>query len=190
MKLSRTRLIVYTIILTIGVLWLTNTTQQLKTHTDSNIAKEPQFSWKTLNTTIWELKTDTANQQSIITTQEFRYQNSTNSSQFNQPKVYLINDNSITSITSEHGKSQDDTIFEFNKNVNITQQNLINKEKVNLKTEYLTYNITSETVSTDDKIQINFPQGKITGSGFHGNLATRDFTVKSNVKTELNPQQQ
>lgn len=188
MKLSRIRLIVYTLILTIGALWITNPIQKISPQPEKTQDAVPQFSWKTQDTTIWSLKTETPNQQSIIATQQFSYKNDDKSSQFLQPKVFILEDESITSIMSDNGQTQDDAVINFNKNVNITHylNDKDNQDLVQLKTDYLTYNAQEQSISTDSAIAITFPQGQLTGTGFTGSLETRQFQIKSNVRTRLN----
>lgn len=185
-NVPRLRLVIYTLLLTLGTLWLTYPTQQSALEQTPDTPSELQFSWSTTGTTLWTLsKTDA--QQSIISSEQFLYQNETQSSQFTAPSVFIIEDTSIANIRAQFGESQQDSQIQFMDGVEVSLQQTASNEVVRLNSDNLLYNTQTQEFTTLAPVEIIFPQGILSGTGLQANLNSREFKLNANVKATFYP---
>ncbi len=186
MKLSRARITLLTFLMAAIVLWVTSPEKSSKTTTNLN-QKTQEYSWETRNTTLWKVTPNQPEQQTIIQTQQFNYRNEQKSSEYIMPTVTRIDSQSISTLSSELGYSENDTLLIFDKNVNLVQQNLHSDSITRLTTEQLNYNTATQELTSAHEVEIEFDQAKTTGRGFKAQLENQHFTINHDVKSVLNP---
>lgn len=185
MNLSRVRFLAFTVLLTLAVLWITSPVQKLTQKQDSSTIEAPQFSWQTENTTVWNLSSTPDSSQSIISSENFLYQNENQSSDFVNPKFYVIDGNTITLMQSDTGHTADDATIFLNGNVTLKHQN--EQDYLNLNTSTLRYNSVTQKIETDALFTLTFPQGTLSGQGLQADLENNEFLVKAKVNTTFYP---
>lgn len=187
MKLSRLHVVLLSLLLAIIALWITN--QQSTTDSEQqNISGDRMdYSWQALNTTIWKVTQDSQAQKTIIQADSFLYKNESKESQFTQPDVMIINQNSNTQVTSQKGHSINDQLITFEKDVAVTQKNIDAQQTTQLTTERLHYNVETNQVFTDQTVLVKQGSSQITGKGLQADLKSLEYEFKSDVKGVYHP---
>ncbi|HHT00642.1 MAG TPA: LPS export ABC transporter periplasmic protein LptC [Thiomicrospira sp.] len=193
MRLSRLRILLLTLLLAIITLWITN--QQTKQDSSDKVSsgKPLAYSWQAIDTTIWKISAQEPNQQTIIHAENMHYKDKIKLSEFSQPNVTLIDNNTVTTLTSVKGKSIDDQLITFEDKVVLTQSEAlptsvkaqkldITKQPTILKTNSLTYNSKTNQLLTDANISISQYNGVTTGKGLRADLTKSEYKLLSNVK--------
>lgn len=189
MQLSRLRVILLTLLLATVALWVTNQQTQSLTTKPTEKTKPLAYSWQAEDTKIWKLSPQEPNKQTIIEAHNIHYQDQLNKSEFSAPAVHIINNNTITKLTSKTGESIDDKEVSFNGNVKIEQSTAqSNQTQSTLKTSSLSYNTETNQIYSDEKVSITQYNGQTTGTGLRANLNTSEFEILSDVKGTYNPQ--
>jgi len=187
MKLSRLKIILLTLLLASIALWITN--QQSSQVAEPKIQQtlQPAYSWQATDTKIWQVKRSEQNQQTIIEAESILYQEQTQSSQFTKPQVQLIDGEQITQLNSQTGRSVNEQVITFEKDVIIKQTEPGQVSPTTLLSEHLEYNTVTNRLSTDQKVSITQYNGQTTGVGLSADLGTSEFTLYSNVKGQYDP---
>lgn len=189
MQLSRLRVILLTLLLAIVALWVTNQQTQSLTYKPTEKTKPLAYSWQAEDTKIWKLSPQEPNKQTIIEAHNIHYQDQLKKSEFSTPAVHIINNNTITKLTSKTGESIDDKEVSFNGDVKIEQSTAqSNQTQSTLKTSSLSYNTETNQIYSDEKVSITQYNGQTTGTGLRANLNTSEFEILSDVKGTYNPQ--
>lgn len=187
MKLSRVRLIFFTLLLTIGVLWLTQPSEYGSSKIDIEAAPASKFSWQTSGTTSWNLNIDSPNQQSIIKSQEIVYLEKTQTSNLKSPEVFIIDSNTLTTINSKTGQTTEDNVIHFNDSVLLTHKDTNTQEVLNLRTEQLTYNVEQQQLTSEVEVNVDVDNNRLNGIGLNADLKAGDYEVRQKVTSILYP---
>jgi len=199
MRLSRLRILLLTLLLAVVTLWITNQQTQPSNTDDSTAGKPLAYSWQAINTTIWKFSPQEPNKQTIIHAENIHYKDEIKMSEFTQPNVTIIEDNSVTTLTSVKGHSVDDQFITLNDNVIIRQSEIMpaspqeqgnqsTNQPTTIKTESLSYNSDTNKLSTDAKVSISQYNGETTGTGLRADLTKSEYELLSDVKGSYHPQ--
>ncbi|QCU89611.1 LPS export ABC transporter periplasmic protein LptC [Thiomicrorhabdus sediminis] len=183
MPLSRLRLVIITLLLAAVALWLSKPERSLTTDTQAPLAQLP-YSWQTQDTTIWQLQSNTLKAQNIIHSERFTYQNDDKRADFTKPKLWLLDDNSLTQLQSEKGFSLNNQLITFEEQVIITQNRTNNKtdQAQQLQTERLSYNQQTQQLYTDADVTLIQSNGVTTATGLEIDIEAKEYRLLSNVK--------
>ncbi|QBZ82998.1 Lipopolysaccharide export system protein LptC [Hydrogenovibrio crunogenus] len=147
-------------------------------------------SWQIFESTSWQIPKLTPNtKQTIIYSDEVFYQNKTKQSRFKNPYIIQDKETSAFTIKSLQGQSVNDQIVHFNGDVVI---HMVEKqspsENKTLKSEQISYNTLSETLTSKVYTEIIEPGLMISGIGFKANMTSGKYRFLSDVKTVYQPQ--
>lgn len=206
MSLARIRILLFALVLGAIALWITNQ-QPATSDILSQQAKKPlSYSWQAIQTTVWNLNPAEPEKQSIIQAKSILYKDFEKKSEYLQPRVELMDKKTISTLQSESGDSQEDNVLNFKNNVVITQRanttadstsqadktdNKTDSKPHNtftLTTDFISYNLQTNQLSTDAKVTIKQYNGQTTGTGLKANLKTTDLELLSDVKSTYYPQ--
>ena len=185
MSLSRVRFLTFTVLLTLAVLWITAPVQKLTQGQDSTSIEAPQFSWQTEKTTVWNLNPSPNHSQSIISSESFLYKNENKTSDFVNPKFYVLEGNAITITQSNTGHTANDATIFLDGDVTLKHKN--EQDYLDLNTSTLRYNTETLKIETDAFFTLTFPQGEMSGQGLEADLENNELIVKTKVNTTLYP---
>jgi len=199
MHLSRLRILLLTLLLAVVTLWITNQQTQSSSSDDSTAGTPLAYSWQAINTTIWEFSPKEQNKQTIIQAENIHYKDEIKMSEFSQPNVTIIENNSVTTLSGVKGHSVDDQLITLNDNVIIRQSNIksVNPQEqsnqttnqpTTLKTESLSYNSETNQLFTDAKVSISQYNSETTGTGLRADLTKSEYELLSDVKGHYRPQ--
>ncbi|WP_029406987.1 LPS export ABC transporter periplasmic protein LptC [Thiomicrorhabdus sp. Milos-T2] len=197
MQLSRLRVILFTLLLASVALWITNQQTQSLATKPIDKPKSLAYSWQAEDTKIWKLSPQEPNQQTIIEAHNIHYQEQLKKSEFSAPVIQVINNNTLTKLTSKTGESINDNLVSFYGDVKIVQSSIqssiqsstqSNQTQSTLKTSSLSYNTKTNQIYSDEKVFITQYNGQTTGTGLRANLNTSEFQILSDVKGTYNPQ--
>jgi len=203
MSLARIRILLFTLILGALALWITNKQPVTSNTLNHQTTKAPSYSWQATQTTIWNLNPAQPEKQSIIQAQRILYKDIEKKSEYLQPRVEIMDKKTISTLQSDSGSSQKDQVLNFKNNVVITQKdqpttNLKTKPEkktlnkipntLKLTTDYISYNLQTNQLTTDAKVTITQYNGQTIGTGLKANLKTSDLELLSNVKGTYYPQ--
>ncbi|MDG4812433.1 LPS export ABC transporter periplasmic protein LptC [Hydrogenovibrio sp. 3SP14C1] len=147
-------------------------------------------SWQIFNSTSWQVsKLNPSAKQTVIYADEVFYQNQTKQSRFKNPYIIQDKENTAYTIKSQQGKTLNDQIVHLNGNVVIqTIEKQPDAENKTLKSEQISYNTLSETLTSKVYTEIIEPNLTVSGVGFKANMTTGKYRFLSDVKTLYQPQ--
>lgn len=187
MRLSRVHIIIFTLLMAVIVLWLTNparyTEQPSTTH---QLGKD--YSWQAMKTTVWTVTPNQPDKQNVVHAEQVLYRNEGKLSEFTKPRAYIIENDTTTSLSSDKGWSENDDILHFEDQVVVTQKHQQEEPTLTqLRTERLHYNVEQQTAYTDSKVDIELESGNIKGQGLNADLKNQTFEILNNVNSVLYP---
>ena len=192
MRLSRLKIILLSLLLASVTLWITNQQSQTPTPKTNKQTTTLGYSWQASLTTVWNLSPSELDKQSILQAKSILYKDNAKISEYQQPRIELIDKENITTLTSNQGQSIEDMLFHFTGNVIVIQKQNASQSKssnkTTLKTEHLNYNLHTNEMATDEKVVITQYNGVTSGTGLKANLKTSEFQLLSDVAGTYYPQ--
>ncbi|MBD3612084.1 MAG: LPS export ABC transporter periplasmic protein LptC [Hydrogenovibrio crunogenus] len=146
-------------------------------------------SWQIFKSTSWQVsKQDPNTKQTVIYSDEVFYQNETKQSRFKNPYIIQDKETSAYTIKSQQGQSINDQSVHFNGDVVIQMiEKQTPSENKTLKSEQISYNTLSETLTSKVYTEITEPGLIMSGIGFKANMASGKYRFLSDVKTVYQP---
>lgn len=186
MKLSKARFLIFILLISAVVLWVTN---QNRLDTTVTPVQNPAstYNWQTQNTTIWTLSPNQPNNQSIMQASQVTFQENTNTSEFTHPELYQIDRTSHTQLNSDKALGVNDETLEFISNVIVIQQDTEAQTHTQIKTERLHYHIDQQKVYTESLVNIETDAGKTQGQGLEIDIQKKTLQLDHNVKSVFTP---
>lgn len=162
--------------------WVSQQERQAPVKPEITVAPDT-FNWQTVNSTTWQIDRQSPEQQIIIQTEQWQYNETAKHSVLKQPNVVLFHPQQITTLRSDKGESQQDTQLTLTGNVIITQYRADNnKQASQLRTPQISYDSKNASLQTHDTITIQQPFGTTTGIGLEANIETGQYKILSNVQ--------
>lgn len=186
MKLSRARFLIFILLISTIVLWVTNQ-NRLDTTTTPVQSSTSTYNWQTQNTTIWTLSPKEPNNQSVMQASQVTFQEKTNTSEFTNPKLYQIDSTSHTQLNSDKAFGLGDETLEFIDNVIVTQRDTEAQTNTQIKTERLHYHIDQQKIYTKSHVNIETDSGKTEGQGLEIDLQNKTLQLDHKVKSVFTP---
>jgi LPS export ABC transporter protein LptC len=187
MSLSRLRIIVVTLLLTLVALWLTSPNKNSSSEQADSDIKNTAFSWKASNTTLWQVTPNQTNKQTVIQAESFTYAEDIKQGQFIKPTATIIQDNVVNQLRSENGQSWYDSLIIFENNVVLTQTQNNSKAPSNLYSERLLYNSETQKLTSNREVLMTQENNQTRGVGLIADLNTQDFFLQSQVECTFYP---
>ncbi|BCN92791.1 hypothetical protein THMIRHAM_05760 [Thiomicrorhabdus immobilis] len=192
MPISRLRVLLLTLLLASVALWIANLQTPSTTEQPTLSNKPLAYSWQAQDTTVWKIDPQIPDKQTIIHAKNIHYQDDQKKSEFNSPDIQVINQNTLTQLSSQTGQSLNDRILTFNGNV-VVKQNAIraglnDRSKTMLTTTSLSYDTKSNLVYSDEKVIIKQYNAQTSGTGLKADLSKTEFELLSDVKGTYYPQ--
>jgi len=147
-------------------------------------------SWQIFQSTSWQIsKHSPSTKQTVIYADEVFYQNQTKQSRFKNPYIIQDKEDTAYTIKSLQGETLNDQIVHLNGKVVIhTIEKQPDSENKTLKSEQISYNTLSETLTSRVYTEIIEPNLTVSGIGFKANMTTGKYRFLSDVKTLYQPQ--
>lgn len=147
-------------------------------------------SWQIFKSTSWGISQQDPNEkQTVIYADEVFYQNQTQHSRFKAPYIIQDKETSAYTIKSQKGETLNDQIVHLNGDVVIKMiEKQAPSENKTLKSEQISYNTLSETLTSKVYTEIIEPDLTVSGIGFKANMSTGKYHFLSKVKTLYQPQ--
>ena len=188
---SRLRLILLTLVLASLTLWLTHQQSQPERKSIPPKPTPLSYSWQAENTTLWKIDAqpvmDAPQEQTVVFAKHFQYQEQTQRSQFSQPDVFVLTPTLTTHLQSAKGHSENDVLITLQQQVKVTQTAQADQQQRQLTTEVLHYHSTEKRIYTDQPVQVQQDNDRISGTGLNANLQDLQYELQSNVKATYLP---
>lgn len=178
--------LIFTIISAIFLTWLNSTWLSQKSLLFYKKDKKIDYylsDFSILNTT------ESGEMRYLIKGQHLVHQQSNGSSKIVKPNIIArdVNNSTITITATEAQQFSKDGLIKLTGNVDLIKDGSVKEENFELLTSDLSYNPTSQELSTDAKLSFTSATGKLTGEGFSTKLDEQELRINKNVQATFNP---
>lgn len=196
MRLSNAQSIFFGLLLAVLALWITTHQNKPQSPQTVQVAAE-SYNWQSSDSTTWKINRHEPDTQTIFQTSIFRYNEASKQSDFSQPFITQLLPDSLITLKSQQGQSQNNERIKLSGQVVIKQfdtQGASEKmvkidvaddrtpQTTTLNTDYITYNATNGELETDAPVTIIQSNGVTTAIGLHAYLDTGRYLLLNEVK--------
>jgi len=191
----KSRFILFSIALSAFALWFVLQQTSQKDVASTSTLQSTNYSWQIFNSTSWQFDKQLNEAGPIIQTKTLFYDESAKKSDFTEPRIISAKSDQTLFIKSQTGQSMNDSdiklngdvvMIQFEKPISQLEQTQQNKT---LKTEYITYNSTTEKISSDQRVEITQASSLMTGTGLEVDVKNNRYQLLSDVEGEYRPTQ-
>ncbi len=189
------RFILFALILSALALWIAfQQNTSTSTVSRSSSLQTTDYSWQLFNATTWQFDKTENHKNTVTQATSVFYQESLKKSELSNPRIVIAEPQQTVTISSQRGETYNESQVDLSGNVVITQYDLpyakITDESQNktLKTQSITYNASTQQVSSADDVTITQPGAVTTGTGLKADIQKKHFQLLSNVKGQYIPQ--